>query len=92
MADEQKKRNKQKSFEESIIKDRPGSFMFIVKYYIINFVGLMIVFPLVDLVICVISQKEFQYNVISYIASPAIWAAILLIFEIIWQKTTTKKK
>lgn len=85
-----KKQNRQKSFEESIIKDDPGSFKFYIKYYIINYIGLIIVFPLADLIICLFSHKEFHYNAISHLGSPAIWALFFLIFEIIWLKSSKK--
>lgn len=63
-----------------------------VKYFFINFISFIVVFPLFDLIVCAISQKEFQYNVVSHIVSPAVWAVLFAIFETIWAGKNKKEK
>lgn len=64
----------------------------VIKFYLLNFVGLIIVWPLLDLIIAGISHREFQYSVVSHICSPAFWAILLTIFDVVWYKNKSKKK
>lgn len=64
----------------------------VITFYLMNFVGFVILWPLVDLIIASISHQEFQYNVVSHIGSPAIWAVLFTIFDVIWYKNSSKKK
>lgn len=69
---------------------KSGGFVQFIKYYIINFIGCFIVFPVADLIMAAISHREFHYNVVSYIVSAAIWALILGIIEFFWQRQNGK--
>lgn len=64
----------------------------VVKFYLMNFVGFIIIWPLFDLIIASISHREFQYNVVSHIGTPAIWAALFTVFDVVWYKNRSKKK
>lgn len=64
----------------------------IVKYFLINYVGLIVLFPLFDLIKSGITHSEFQYNVVSHIASPVFWAILLTIFDVAVFKSREGKK
>lgn len=80
------------AYDEKIVREKPGTFKYVIKYYLITLIGLMIVWPLLDLIICGIQHKEFQYNVVSHIASPAFWAVILTVCELAWRNSSGKKR
>lgn len=86
------KNNKENEFYKKLMNPKPGSFGFAVKWFFINYVGLLIIFPLMDFIISSISHGEFHYNVVSYVASPAVWALLLTIFDVIWAKNLEKRK
>lgn len=86
MVDNYKNKGKKSTGSES------NGFVLFIKNFLINYVGLIIIFPLFDLIKSGISHEEFHYSVISHIASPAIWALILTVIEIIWLKSRGGKK
>lgn len=64
----------------------------VIMFFLLNFVGFIIFWPLLDLIIKSISHQEFHYDVVSHICSPAIWAVLFTIIDVVWYKNSPKKK